>query len=348
MTAQIPNTQYPISSPPTRPILRYHGGKWLLAPWIISQFPTHRIYVEPYGGAASVLLRKPRAYAEIYNDLDGEIVNLFRVLRDPISAHELIRLLELTPFARAEFELSYLPVTDPIEQARRTAVRSFLGYSTATTGKWGTGFRNNSTRTGTTPAHDWRNYPAALESVVGRLRGVVIENRPAHDVIHDHDGPETLFYIDPPYPYSTRSPRWAGNAYRHELTNDDHRALAALLHTIQGMAIISGYPCPLYDDELYPTWTRLERISHADGAAKRTECLWLSPNADRAALPLFRAIADANIQYLISPPPSPTACSEHLPTPLPPSHPPPNRVPLREPKSVHSPHPRSGEKENLP
>ena len=238
--AQAQVTQYPTYSPPTRPLLRYHGGKWRLAPWVISHFPPHRIYCEPYGGAASVLLRKSRSYAEIYNDLDGEIVNLFRVLRDPAQARELVRLLTLTPFARAEFELSYITTGDPIEQARRTVARSFMGFASTVTGKGSTGFRSNANRSGTTPAHAWRNYPAALTHTISRLRGVVIENRPAHAIIHSHDDPETLFYIDPPYPNETRNPRWAGNAYRHEMADDDHRALASLLHSIEGMAIISG------------------------------------------------------------------------------------------------------------
>jgi site-specific DNA-adenine methylase len=86
----------------TRPVLRWHGGKWRLAPWIISHFPMHRCYVEPYGGAGSVLIRKPRAYAEVYNDLDGAVVGLFRVLQEPTSAARLLDLLRLTPFARAE------------------------------------------------------------------------------------------------------------------------------------------------------------------------------------------------------------------------------------------------------
>src|ERR1041385_943962 len=95
------------TSIPTRPVVRYHGGKWNLAPWIISHFPPHRIYVEPFGGAASVLLQKPRSYAEIYNDLDQEVVNVFRILRDRKAARELERLLRLTPFARDEFCHSY-------------------------------------------------------------------------------------------------------------------------------------------------------------------------------------------------------------------------------------------------
>lgn len=136
---------------PRRPILRYHGGKWLLAEWIISNFPPHRVYVEPFGGAASVLLQKRRTYAEIYNDLDGEVVNLFRVVRD--DGLRLRQMLELTPFARDEFKLSYETSDDPIEQARRTVVRSFMGFGSNSHNKL-TGFRSNSNRSGTTPAHD--------------------------------------------------------------------------------------------------------------------------------------------------------------------------------------------------
>src|SRR5262245_58814798 len=114
-----------MATAPRRPVLRYHGGKWRLAPWIIEHFPEHRIYVEPYGGGASVLLRKSRAFAEVYNDLDGDVVNVFRVLRDRASAAALIRAIELTPWARDEFRLSYRPASDPVERARRTIARAF-------------------------------------------------------------------------------------------------------------------------------------------------------------------------------------------------------------------------------
>ena len=137
-----------------RPILRYHGGKWMLAPWIISHFPEHRTYVEPFGGAASVLLQKPRTYSEVYNDLDGEIVNLFRVVRDNGAA--LIEKLKLTPFARQEYRLSFETCDDALEQARRTVIRSFMGFgSNALARGIKSGFRGNSSRSGTTPAHDW-------------------------------------------------------------------------------------------------------------------------------------------------------------------------------------------------
>ncbi|MBH9009927.1 DNA adenine methylase [Pseudomonas aeruginosa] len=100
-----------------RPILRYHGGKWKLAPWIIQHLPPHHTYVEPFGGAASVLLRKARSHAEVYNDLNGDVVNLFRVARD--HGEKLRQALTLTPFARDEFEASYVETTDPLERARR-------------------------------------------------------------------------------------------------------------------------------------------------------------------------------------------------------------------------------------
>jgi DNA adenine methylase len=129
---------------PTRPVLRYHGGKFRKAPWIIGHFKPHRVYVEPYGGGASVLMRKPRADFEVYNDLDGDVVNVFRVLRDRRRSRALEQLLRLTPWARAEFELSYEASDDPVERARRTIVRCFMGHGTTSRRKNRTGFRAGS------------------------------------------------------------------------------------------------------------------------------------------------------------------------------------------------------------
>lgn len=265
---------------PTRPALRYYGGKWKLAPWIISYFPEHRIYTEAYGGAASVLLRKARSYAEVYNDLDAEVVNLFRVLRNPSQARELLRLVTLTPYAREEFDGSYLGAGDPIEQARHTLVRSFMGFGSNGVQYYRTSFRNNTTRRGTTPAHDWANLPDALERIVERLRGVTIESRPAVQVLTDHDGANTLHYVDPPYPHSVRSigADKQPHVYAHEMTDDDHRELSSVLHGVVGMVVVSGYACELYDHDLYPDWQRVTRQTNADGARARTEVLWISPN----------------------------------------------------------------------
>lgn len=262
----------------TRPVLRYHGGKWKLAEWVISHFPRHKVYVEPYSGAASVLMQKPRAAGELINDLDGEIVNLFRVLRDPAQARELERLIRLTPFARAEFEMAYLSSGDPIEQARRLIYRSFAGFGAdAITAVWATGFRDSMTGGERSPAGDWAKWPDVIAAITDRLRGVVIENRPALDVISKHDTSNTLFYCDPPYPHSTRVGHVKRkHSYRFEMSDDDHRGLAAALRSVKGMVVVSGYDCPLYD-ELFGDWNRVKRETHADGARDRTEYLWMSP-----------------------------------------------------------------------
>jgi len=276
-------TGQPNAAPPARPALRWHGGKWLLAPWIIGHFPEHRVYVEPFGGAASVLIRKPRSHGEIYNDLDDGAVNLFRVLRSA-RAQELIEALRLTPFARAEFELSYEDTEDPVEAARRLCARSFLGFGSDGHNKAvKTGFRSNAKRQNTHPAKDWTNYPDGLRAIIGRFRGVVIENRPAHEVMAQHDGPETLHYADPPYLPETRSDKSrrgkAGyHAYSHELSAGGHAALLEFLKTLTGMVVLSGYPSAMYDDAL-KDWRRVEKKALADGAMPRTEVLWINPAA---------------------------------------------------------------------
>lgn len=261
-----------------RPVVRWFGGKWLLAPWIIAHLPPHRVYVEPYGGGGSVLLRKPRAYAEVYNDLDAEIVNLFRVLREDVQAARLIEQLRLTPFARAEWEASYEQADEPIERARRLCVRSFMGYgANGHNVAASTGFRGSSNHTGrATVAVEWRSYPDALKEAVERLRGVVIEDRQAVMIMERHDGPHTLHYVDPPYLWETRGRFSAQRRYVHEIDDAGHAELLAFLRGLRGMVALSGYPHPLYDRAL-PDWRRVERSSLADGARKRTEVLWLNP-----------------------------------------------------------------------
>ncbi|MDM0003925.1 DNA adenine methylase [Variovorax sp. J22G73] len=267
----------------TRPALRYHGGKWKLAPWLQQFFPPHRVYVEAFGGGASVLLRKPRVYGEIYNDLDGEVVNVFRMLRD--RGPELQELLALTPFARDEFEGAYEGAEDALEQARRSIARSFMGFGSAAATGERSGFRANSNRSGTTPAHDWANLSDAVPALIERLRGVVIENRDAMAVATHHDSATTLHYFDPPYVHSTRSGkvrgtatagRASGKAYRHEMDDDAHRAFALVARSLEGMVVLSGYPCALYE-QLFHDWERFERPSFADGARMRTEVVWLNP-----------------------------------------------------------------------
>ncbi|HEY4136475.1 MAG TPA: DNA adenine methylase [Alphaproteobacteria bacterium] len=265
-------------SVPSRPALRWHGGKWVLAPWIIANFPTHRVYVEPFGGGGSVLLRKARAYAEVYNDLDGEAVNLFRILRAPNEAARLIELLRLTPFARAEFEGAYALAEDPVERARRLVIRSFMGFGSDGFNRANkTGFRASSGRSGTTPAHDWANYPGCLAAVVSRLAGVILENKDACAVMAQHDGPSTLHYVDPPYLPETRSMKSSHrfHAYVHEMDEAAHGELLGFLRCLKGIVVLSGYPSALYDVAL-DGWRRIERKALADGARERTEVLWIN------------------------------------------------------------------------
>jgi len=265
----------------SRPVMRYHGGKFRLAPWIVSFFPEHSLYVEPFGGAASCLLHKPRVHCEVYNDINEEIVNVFRVLREPAQAASLARAIELTPFARSEFEKAYEPCNDPIEQARRTICRSFMGFgSGAAFAKHSTGFRTGVRGERTqSAAADLLSWPSEVPAFVERLRGVTIESRDALDLMARTDGPRTLFYVDPPYPHGTRSrgsTKGVRQKYARELTDDDHRRLAEVLVGLQGMVVLSGYPCALYDHELFPGWERHERVALADGARQRTEVVWLN------------------------------------------------------------------------
>lgn len=255
---------------PLRPLLRYHGGKFRLAPWIIAQLPPHECYVEPFGGGASVLLRKPRSRLEVYNDLDGAVVNLFRVLRERPA--ELAAAVALTPFARTTFEAAYDPPEEPLERALALLVLSHMGFGSSGPERR-TGFRGAGMRAGPLPVHGWEAMPAVIRAVAERMRGVVIERREAADVMAQHDGPETVHYVDPPYLLATRSDR--ERDYAHEMTDADHGRLLDALRRLKGKVILSGYPSALYDDAL-PGWRRLERSTVADRAGRRTEVLWLN------------------------------------------------------------------------
>jgi DNA adenine methylase len=280
-----------VTTAPTRPVLRYHGGKFRLAPWVIQHFPPHRCYVEPFGGAAGVLIQKDRAYAEVYNDLDGDIVNLFRVLRDPGHCARLINMLHLTPYAREEFEEAYAVTDDPIERARRTLVRAEMGFGSAGATKGSTGFRIDTRRKHGTAQALWARFPSSLAIVCERLAGVMIENRPALSILEQHDAPDTLFYVDPPYMLRTRyAGARHGRYYDCEMTDDDHFQLLDQLRTASGMIVLSGYATDVYGDALqgWACATKEARISAARGTSLRTECLWINPacslELDRAGI----------------------------------------------------------------
>ncbi|ODT88125.1 DNA adenine methylase [Phenylobacterium sp. SCN 70-31] len=277
---------------PVRPLLRYLGSKWRLAPQIVAELPPHGLYIEAFGGSAAVLAHKPRCNSEIWNDLDGEVVNLFQVLRSPASGDRLLELLALTPYARAEHELSYEAVDDPVERARRLLVRSHMGHGNNGTQ---THLRNGWRVDGVTNTNDvagqWAKFPDSLRVWIDRLRGVQIERRPAVDLIEKFSVAGALLYLDPPYVPETRSAsvRWSTGkcAYAHEMTLADHEALLELVLRSPAMIVLSGYGSDLYDTAL-KGWRRVTIKARAHGNKPRLEVLWINPAASAASGGLFQ------------------------------------------------------------
>ena len=251
-----------------------------MAPALISLMPDCECYVEPFGGGAGVLLARDRVRLEVYNDLAGEMVTLFRVLRD--RAPELEAVIAATPFARSEHQVAQdLDHEDELEVARRVLVRSHFGHGSNGIYKC-TGFRAAGMRAGTLPVHLWARLPDVIRETAERMRGVVIECRPAEQVMLAHDGPTTLHYVDPPYVQSTRC---RGRDYKFELSDQDHVDLIATLQSLQGKVVLSGYAHPIYDERL-ADWRRVEVSAKADRALDRTEVIWMNFE-DQA--PLFAA-----------------------------------------------------------
>jgi DNA adenine methylase len=280
----------------TRPALRYHGGKFRLAGWVMRFFPLHRIYTEAFGGAAGVLIQKPRSHGEIYNDLDGDVVTFFRCLQSPALRDRLVQACTFTPYARAEFDLAWQPTDDPVERARRVCIRAQMGFGSAGATKGSTGLRTDTMRRYSTAQMDWAAYPPVLLEVAERFQQVLVENRPAVDVLQQHDSDETLHFVDPPYVHSTRVLRSQGG-YRHEMTDDDHAELLEVLSNLRGMVVLSGYATGMYAD-LLPDWQvhhTSARISAGRGAGLRTETIWINPACvaalDNAAGGLFSEAA---------------------------------------------------------
>ncbi len=257
---------------PPHPLLRCFGGKWGLADWIIGHFPDHRTYVEPFGGGASVLLRKPPSRAEVYNDNDGEVVNLFRVAREHGDA--LRRAIELTPYSRDELVLSHRETDDSIERARRTLVRCWMGYGDANACT-ASGFLRDSKRNG---AVTWDAFADSIGVTIRRLRRVIIEHRNALDLILEHDRPDTLFYVDAPY-LKSAGRDIAVNPWT-EMSIGEHERLADILRGVQGAVVLSGYASTHYR-QFYPDWICVRQDPRQARVRRRRECLWLSrePNA---------------------------------------------------------------------
>ena len=271
---------------PARPVLRWYGGKWRIADWLIALMPQHGAYVEPFAGSFSVGMRKPRVPVEVLNDRDERLVNVFRVLRDPVQADRLYALLKLTPYSFCEYMQARERSNDPVEDARRMLVLGAQshGASGAAGGKlsgWRRGNREAQGKKGSggaanSYAREWANLHGQVQAWVDRLAGVYIECDEALSIVGRWDAPDTLFYVDPPYLHSTRI--GARSVYRHEMTDADHVQLAERLKACHAMVMVSGYPSALYED-LYAGWQRYDCATRADNNARRTECVWLNAAA---------------------------------------------------------------------
>lgn len=234
-----------VPASPARPLMRYHGGKWRLGPWIIGLMPRHHVYVESYGGAASLLMQKAPSPVEVYNDLDSEVVGLFRILRDREQTAELDRLLRLTPFSREEYRAAWEFSEDPIECARRLLVRAHMGFGSASvTRKRRSGFRGKRTGKAKSTGFEWKvRVSEGLEQFADRLLGVIIEHEPALDVMRRNDGATTLHMLDPPYLHSTRELGGGQKGYNHEMSESDHEELLRLALVLEGSVMMR--PCLL-------------------------------------------------------------------------------------------------------
>ena len=252
-------------------VLKYPGAKWQIAPWVISFFPEHHSYLEPFFGSGGVFFNKERSNIETINDLDGEVINLFECIRE--DPERLARMVYLTPYAKEIYDRSYSKEkpSDRYERAMRLFVRCQMGHGFRTTGER-VGWKNDVVgRERAYAAKAWAELPDIIIEAAERLRGVQVECSPAVDVITRFNFRDVLIYCDPPYVLSTRH----GKQYNCEMTESDHLCLLDVLKRHKGPVLISGYSNPLYETEL-AEWHR-ETIMTTDQLSQpKKEVLWMN------------------------------------------------------------------------
>ena len=282
---------------PSSPI-RWLGGKSLLVRRILPLFPAHRLYCEPFGGGASLLLAKKRSNVEVYNDADGRLATLFRVLRDPITFGDFLTTVMMVPFSREERHRARTESTstDDMEAAIRTFIlsrQSFGGLIDKTA--WGL-VTGTSTGGMAQSTSQWIKTIERLPAVHRRLRDVDIRHGDWRTMVDELDGPDSLFYLDPPYVPETRRDGW----YEHDMTMEEHQGLVERLLRLEGAAVLSGYPNAVYEPLKAAGWTRrdfdvacmvvartkatgLKGTGAIDGTQRRTECCWISPRTTKGS-----------------------------------------------------------------
>lgn len=297
------NTQIEDSIPtPNRVMapIRWYGGKGNLAARILPHIPTRRVYVEPYCGAASLFWHRAPAEVEVLNDLNAELINLWRVLQDRRQFVRLRHKLIWTPYSRAEFARAIEMqdnTDDPVERAWAFFVRHGQGFSgiATTAGSWGRVFVSR--RGMAEGSARWQSRIKLLRTFHARLSRVQLDSRDALEVIRYWDSPDTVFYLDPPYVHSTRAQGSRDMYEGGEPDDAHHRELVKTLLSIKGAAVLSGYESPIYTPLVDAGWrvVKIETVCHAVGRtrgskvrgegsatthAKRTEVLWINPSAN--------------------------------------------------------------------
>lgn len=252
-------------------VLKYPGAKNRLAPWICEYIPKHDVYLEPFAGSLAVLFNKQRSHIETVNDLDEEIVNFFRILRN--RGEELEQLISLTPFSRREYESAYEFCGDELERARRFAVKCWMGFGCGN--RYRNGFKSGQQTHSPNPAKAWSELPGTMKLATERLKGVQIENLPATELIKRYDTKDVFIYADPPYLNGTRK----NYLYNYEMSDEDHVELLDLLVEHSGKILLSGYDNDLYNNALHG-WNKVQKNTRAECGIKRTETLWMNYNVE--------------------------------------------------------------------
>lgn len=246
-------------------ILNYPGSKWSLSSVISDIMPDHTTYVEPFFGSGAVFFTKERSKIETINDLNGRLINFFRVCRE--HPEQLARSVDLTPISREEQRLSLEISPDPLEDARRFLVLSW--QSIGGVQRHLTGWRSNITTYGSKTINEWCGLPKLIFEVASRLKETQIENQDALQLLKRYDRPSVLAYVDPPYLMSTRKGRY----YQTELEDERQPELLEILKNFEGKVMLSGYENDLYNHQL-SDWHKLQFQSNAEAGERRLETIW--------------------------------------------------------------------------
>lgn len=262
-------------------VLKYPGAKNRIADWICDYIPPHEVYLEPYFGSGAVFLNKVPARIETLNDLDGNVVNYFRIVRE--QAENLAEQLEMTPYSRDEYyrACEILPEDSDLERARKFAVRCWQGFGCSNL--YRNGFRSSQQRKSPHTTKEWRSLPERLLVASERLKNAQIENLPAVEVIKRYDTADVFMYVDPPYLHGTRK----NYLYRYEMMDNEHVDLLKLLAAHPGKVLLSGYDNDLYNDML-PGWNKVQKKTQAEAGLPRIETLWMNYEIGQIKLPVSK------------------------------------------------------------